>query len=630
MRLQRIHISDYKNLKDFDLTFENANSLEIFVGKNGTGKSNLFEALIEIFRHLEEFDSDGEGISFDYRISYEIGGIETAIKWENGQLAIDDQARKTVGKTPRPENILVYYSGHNDTVSGLIGKYQSAFRGRIKGADFADTRYFIGVGSHYKQLLLAVCLLKPAHSHCRQIICSKLGIADVVPELKLTLKRPYYAKSSDFDVHNNDETDRFWKAAGITKTFLDQLLSFAAPPPTGGRVRTEGYLASEDKYVLFLDSAKLAEAFKESAPHELFSRFDNLMVLEMLEDISILLKLTNGAEANTSYFSDGQFQSVYIFAITEIFKARQSLTLLDEPDSFLHPQWQHEFLSQIAGISDSASKTNHTLLSSHSASTISSISETKISLFEINGNTVKVSQALKGEVITSLSAGLITFSESEARLNIQHVLSTTTGPVLFTEGITDEIILETAWSKLYPGEDRPFEIQNAFDCFFLANLLKRDSLYQSHPDRVFFGVFDFDEAFSSWERINEDVTFESDPEKCLTKKNKQYDGYGLLLPVPSVSTIKGQVINANTGGTFRYHSLLTIELLFHDVPGLEAHFKIDAERTDGFKKFTGKKTTFAKNVVPNIDAQYFKVFEPLFDFVRAKCGAPIPLSAATE
>jgi recombinational DNA repair ATPase RecF len=57
MRLQHVHISDYKNLKDFTLSFDNDSFLDVFVGKNGTRKSNLFEALIGIFRHLNEFDS---------------------------------------------------------------------------------------------------------------------------------------------------------------------------------------------------------------------------------------------------------------------------------------------------------------------------------------------------------------------------------------------------------------------------------------------------------------------------------------------------------------------------------------------------------------------------------------------
>ena len=57
MRLKSVYISEYKNLKDFTLEFDGNSFIDVFVGKNGTGKSNLFEALLEIFRHLYEHDS---------------------------------------------------------------------------------------------------------------------------------------------------------------------------------------------------------------------------------------------------------------------------------------------------------------------------------------------------------------------------------------------------------------------------------------------------------------------------------------------------------------------------------------------------------------------------------------------
>ena len=52
MRLKSVFISSYKNLKDFSISFDSDSFIEVFVGKNGAGKSNFFEALIEIFRHL--------------------------------------------------------------------------------------------------------------------------------------------------------------------------------------------------------------------------------------------------------------------------------------------------------------------------------------------------------------------------------------------------------------------------------------------------------------------------------------------------------------------------------------------------------------------------------------------------
>ncbi|MDL5515069.1 AAA family ATPase [Arenibacter sp. M-2] len=81
MRLLHVHIiTEYKNLKDFKIDFDGSSFIDVFVGKNGTGKSNLFEAIIEIFRHL--FDNDYP-IYFEYLIKYEIEDQELEIKWVN-------------------------------------------------------------------------------------------------------------------------------------------------------------------------------------------------------------------------------------------------------------------------------------------------------------------------------------------------------------------------------------------------------------------------------------------------------------------------------------------------------------------------------------------------------------------
>lgn len=60
-----------------------------------------------------------------------------------------------VGQTPLLDNVLIYYSGHNDTVAGLVEKYEANFGKRIKKADFDGSCRFIGIGPEYKALLLA-------------------------------------------------------------------------------------------------------------------------------------------------------------------------------------------------------------------------------------------------------------------------------------------------------------------------------------------------------------------------------------------------------------------------------------------------------------------------------------------
>ena len=126
MRLKSIHISQYKNLKNFDLAFDGNSFIDVFVGKNGTGKSNLFEALIEIFRHLYEYDKEKAELEFNYRISFEIDGKKAEISWTSGQFKINGKDRKTIGETPLPDNVLIYYSGHNDTVPQLVEQYRNS------------------------------------------------------------------------------------------------------------------------------------------------------------------------------------------------------------------------------------------------------------------------------------------------------------------------------------------------------------------------------------------------------------------------------------------------------------------------------------------------------------------------
>lgn len=228
MRLKSVFISQYKNLKSFTLSFDGTSFIDVFVGKNGSGKSNLFEALIEIFRHLYEYDKDKGDPGFRYAIQYEIEGTETEIAWNAGKFKINGKSRATLGKTPLPDNVLIYYSGHNETVATLVQEYESAFRKRIKKADFDESRRFIGIGPGYKALLLAVLLMQKRDNRAQQFICHKLGIKTHAPEIKLVLKRPGYATGAGYNIEDQD-ADRYWKPEGITQVFLKPVVELPQP-----------------------------------------------------------------------------------------------------------------------------------------------------------------------------------------------------------------------------------------------------------------------------------------------------------------------------------------------------------------------------------------------------------------
>lgn len=622
MRLKSIYISEYKNLKDFNITFDGTNFIDIFVGKNGTGKSNFFEALIEIFRHLYEWGNEDAVVYFDYAIKFEMEGQETEISYIASQLTVNGTDRTTLSSVPLPENILIYYSGHNDRVDGLINQYQSEFSKKIRSANFSQSRRFIGIGPEYKELLLTVILMQPNGNKSKAFICEKLGITSTSPEIKLQLSRPLYASASRFDMAEaSDVGERYWKPEGITKEFLDRLstcLSVAGDKET----RTEGYLSGEDdqKYILYFNIEKIQHEFVDYSSQDLFRQLDNLKTLGMLTDINIPIKLNDDQDASISYFSDGQFQSVYIYSISELFKESNCITLLDEPDSFLHPEWQYDFLNQISEITGEAANSNHVLMSSHSAVTLIPYAESKVKYFDIKNNYANCYPLPKTIAVKRLSSDLIKYSEQEQLLSIINTIQIENKPVFFTEGSTDPTIIKTAWYKLY-DEEIPFIPFYAFSCTYINQLITDQRIHNEMAGLPIFALFDFDKAFDQWNGLNGDE-LELNPFKGMIKKWSGGDTYAFMLPIPDNAGIQKQVIkNAQTGETFGGLSSCEIEHLFYGNEPTNDYFR-EEPCVGGQKivfKSDGDKTAFAKEVVPNLDASCFEVFRPMFEFIKSTC-----------
>lgn len=624
MRLKYVKVGSYKNLNNFELPFSGDSFIDVFVGKNGSGKSNFFEALIQIFRHLYEYDKEKGDPGFDYTIKYEIDATETEIGWSAGKLTINGSERKTLGLTPLPDNVLIYYSGHNDTVAELVRQYESSFNKRIKKADFNESRRFIGIGPKYKALLLAVLLMQKADNKAREYIRNKLDIATVAQEVKLVLQRPSYATDARFDIEDPN-ADRYWKPEGIAKSFLDRLDKCVSLAPNNGPLRDEGYFASEDHkdyYIQYFDISKIQTEFGGNA-QDIFRQFDNLKTLGMLADISIQLTLSNELNATIAHFSDGQFQSVYIYSIVELFKDRNCLTLLDEPDAFLHPEWQFGFLKQVFEITDTTMKKNHVLMSSHSASTLASYNKRNIRMFCLEENQVKSMSVSKDYAINQLSSNMIKYSEDEQILSILHSINVERKPIFFTEGSSDPEILKEAWSRLY-STPIPFIPIYAFNCVYLRPLIQDERILNEIEKKPVFALFDFDEAYNEWNYLKEKWgALETDPYKGLSAGDDAKKRYAFLLPVPSIPEVETLVIKDRATKThFAHKSRMGIEHLFYGDKRTHGYF--DTEKIPGGNEILvfkdGSKTRFARELVPTLEAACFEVFRPMFDFIKSKCS----------
>ena len=66
MKLKYLWVSEFKNLKDFEISFSSDSSYSVLVGRNGTGKSNLLELIVLIFSSIEKKAT----LNFSFKIEY--------------------------------------------------------------------------------------------------------------------------------------------------------------------------------------------------------------------------------------------------------------------------------------------------------------------------------------------------------------------------------------------------------------------------------------------------------------------------------------------------------------------------------------------------------------------------------
>lgn len=71
MRIDHLAVRNFKNLIDVRLDFDSSQLETVVIGQNGTGKSNVLEALATIFRDLDDPRRETE---FPYDIAYQCKG----------------------------------------------------------------------------------------------------------------------------------------------------------------------------------------------------------------------------------------------------------------------------------------------------------------------------------------------------------------------------------------------------------------------------------------------------------------------------------------------------------------------------------------------------------------------------
>ncbi len=386
MQLQRLKIPNFRNLRDFEITFIGSardadGTARTFkshavIGQNGSGKSNMIEAIVTIFRDLDLNDPTPFDYEMDYSRFYDgqlyeirvvnIVGSLPAVTI-NGEVVdswlLSDRYSELDGKPERgsarkylPSHVFTYYSGKSERLEALFRDHQERFIDNLTDyeeeidSDSPLRRLFYCRHPHSKLVLLA-CLLAPEKP--LKDILNDLRIEDVDSVL-FTLKKPYRLSGelSAEEIKTGD--NRFWyDSSRFTEELLTKLWELAMAPIDHTEEMTvdfRGRTEPQDLLYLYLKDKDALTELKEHVgdSYRFFQYVEGTYIADLLDDIHIFVKHKNTDDLiSFEQLSEGELQLLTVLGLMRITHQDECLFLLDEPDTHLNPIWKLRYFDEI-------------------------------------------------------------------------------------------------------------------------------------------------------------------------------------------------------------------------------------------------------------------------------------------
>lgn len=341
MRLKTLSIANFKNLQDFSACFADELTT-VLAGPNGTGKSNLLEALIIIFRDLDL----GQPPQFAYTLEYECRGAIVAVdadpKRPKGPISIsvNDEPisqrnfSRRGGGAHLPSYLFGYYSGPSNRMESHFELHQARFAEDLLNRVDQPLRPLLYARLVHSQFVLLSFFHQEEQD--RGFLRDYLRIIDLESVL-FVLKKPYWYNPQRRGPQGDPGDSRFWGARGVVRDFLDRLYGLALAP-VRARSNDRLYLFLRDKY----DLMKLAQGYTDQ--REFFKALESLYISDLIDDVRTNVTIEGVDNALTfRELSEGEQQLLMVLGLLQFIEPEESLILLDEPDTHLNPAWSLQY-----------------------------------------------------------------------------------------------------------------------------------------------------------------------------------------------------------------------------------------------------------------------------------------------
>ncbi|WP_257978777.1 AAA family ATPase, partial [Vibrio parahaemolyticus] len=433
----------FKNLKNVTIDFEEQEWITLVIGWNGTGKSNVLEALAVLFRDLI-MGKNGQGEkdkpSFSYTLRYFCHHKEIEIsadpdrtkdaylvsyrdlgeKLENTTLQVDFFSELTDDSTLGglkfnefkkrqdeflPKYVFGYYSGHSDRMQSVFRPYLQQYDKKLRNSKSEDPglrRLFYALPVHSQFVLLAFVLNQD--DLVRHFLDTQLGLetdenAESIDSVLLELNEPSWNLNKSKDPKGTygackDTPDIFWGAEGVVRDFLNRVHKVATAPIKISR-KDDATLwnkkGREYLYMFIKDVTRLTELVGDQEPREFFRDLESTYVSELISEVRIRVKLKkNDGSVTFRELSEGEQQLLTVLGLLRFTAEDESLFLLDEPDTHLNPKWSVDYIDYLNKFVTSGSKgenNSHIVLTTHNPIAIAELTRDQVQILSRDDET---------------------------------------------------------------------------------------------------------------------------------------------------------------------------------------------------------------------------------------------------
>ncbi|WP_444907294.1 AAA family ATPase [Microbulbifer sp. SSSA008] len=381
MKLIKLWVNNYKNLSNAELQFSK-NQLPIaLIGNNGTGKSNIIEALTHIFMGLYY----GDNQEFDYQIEYLANNQQVFIKNNNNtgvEIFVDNikwsqnkfksKIRRSLD-APFPSLVFSYYSGSCKRLEKQLNRYEKSYSAKLRQQDHDLNRQFV-----FTTIIHAEWIFLALLCHQKNQILPEISLASR-DTIKFILTPP-----KDYDPEVHDPT--CWSSSGAIRDFLLALDRYSRESNDTRKPINDGEITTSRTYYIEAEDLYSLGSHLTRRETNLYSIILALSANKILKKVSFEIE-SQGNQFSFDFLSEGEKQILAVIGGATLTDQNESILLLDEPDTHLNPEWTWKYCPLLRqALTGNQSESSSILLATHDPILISGLSKEQVIISHKNGS----------------------------------------------------------------------------------------------------------------------------------------------------------------------------------------------------------------------------------------------------